>query len=157
MIKTTTKPLSLRQTILLTGLIAGTLDIISALVVSQLSLANMFHYIASGAIGREAAFSGGIATMMLGFFIHYLIAFSWTILFFVLYPKVKLLQGNKYVIGVLYGALVWVVMNLIILPMTYIGSRPLVFKNILVNMIILMVMIGLPVSLMAHRYYRNNR
>jgi hypothetical protein len=145
------------KTILLTGFTAGTLDGIGAAVVHQIHPIQLFQYVASGAIGREAAFSGGIATALLGLLFHYIIAFSWTILFFYLYPKVSLLRRNKYVVGVLYALFVWIIMNMVVVPSTLIGRGPFFLKHALIGWAILVMMIGLPISIMVSRYYKSRK
>ena len=69
---------------------AGSLDILAAFLNSYLrnktSPGIVLQYIASGVLGEEA-FSGGYATMAIGLFFHFMIAFSCTALFFVLFPR----------------------------------------------------------------------
>src|SRR6187402_2269752 len=109
---------NLVSAILITGLIAGTMDIagacISAYLSSGLSPVFILHYVASGLLGK-GAFAGGTTTAIAGLLIHYCIACSWTILFFLAYPKLSFLQSNKIMVGILYGAFVWVMMNQVVL------------------------------------------
>jgi hypothetical protein len=140
------------KAIVVTGLIAGTLDITTAMIVYKVPPFPMGRFIASGAFGKDA-FSGGTPMALLGILFHYIIAFSWTILFFILYPKIPLLGKNKYVTGVLYGIMVWLVMNLVILPMTNVTRGEMKLIPSLIGMVILIFMIGLPISILAHRYY----
>jgi hypothetical protein len=144
------------KAIILTGLLAGTLDITSAVVASQVPPIPLGRYIAAGVFGRDAL-SGGVGMGILGLFLHYVIAFSWTILFFIAYPKINILSRNKIVVGLSYGIVVWLVMNLIVVPMSNVTRGPLQWKGIMINVSILMVMIGLPISIMAHRYYSGKR
>jgi hypothetical protein len=139
--------------ILIIGLIAGTLDIIAALILAKGNFMGMGQFIASGALGRDVAFGGGIWTCLLGYFFHYLIATTWATIFFLLYPKMKLLQKNKFVVGLLYGVAVWIIMNRVVLPLSQIPQRPFNLNGMLIGMSVLMVMIGLPVSILTHRYY----
>src|SRR5687768_17144700 len=120
--------------ILIIGLIAGTLDIITALILAKGSFLRMGQFIASGAIGRDIAFEGGIWTSVLGYFFHYFIATTWATLFFLLYPKVKLLQKNKIVVGLLYGVVVWIIMNRVVLPLSQIPQRPFNLNQALIGM-----------------------
>ena len=83
------------RTIILTGLLAGTLDAVAAIVVSQASPAAVFKYIASGAFGAGKAFSGGDIMIAWGVIFHYFIALSWTLLFFFIYPTLPWLKKNK--------------------------------------------------------------
>lgn len=143
-------------TVAVTALIAGTLDIAAAMLKFFLSTGNdpiiVLHFIASGALGREA-FSGGILIALYGFNFHYVIAGSWTVLYFFLYPRVVLLSRNKYLSGLLYGIVVWCGMNLIVLPLSRVTMRPFDVYNAVEGIAILMICVGLPISVSAHRYF----
>ena len=141
------------RTIILTGLLAGTLDAIAAIVVSQASPAAVFKYIASGAFGAGKAFSGGDIMIVWGVFFHYFIALFWTVLFFFMYPALPWIRKNKYITGLLYGIFVWIMMNRVVIPLSEIPQRPFNLKSALTGMSILMVAIGLPVSILTRRYY----
>lgn len=143
--------------VLLTALIAGTLDILAAYVhvfvrTHQISK-KMFNYIAGGALGLKNSLNGGAPVILLGIFFHYFIAFSFTLFFFLLYRKSKVSGLNKYVVALLYGVFVWFVMNILVLPLSRLPQRPFDLGNALLDAAILVVMIGLPLSLSAHRYF----
>jgi hypothetical protein len=143
------------KAILITGLIAGTLDIITAFIVYQANPVRMLQGIAGGAIGRDTAMAGGVPMAAFGLVIHYLIAMAWTVLFFLIYPRLKfLLSKNIILTGLLYGVVVWLGMNLIVIP--YLSTIPQGSFNwvgVSKGMAILMVMVGLPVAVLAHRFY----
>jgi hypothetical protein len=141
------------RTIILIGLLAGTLDAVAAIVISQASPAAVFRYIASGAFGAGRAFSGGDIMIAWGVIFHYFIALSWTLFFFFMYPALPWLKKNKYVVGLLYGIFVWIIMNRVVVPLSEIPARPFNLKGALTGMSILMVAIGLPISILTHRYY----
>src|SRR5215831_1748232 len=101
---TVQRPPSLGKTILLAGLLAGTLDITSAFIyVSILGREpiRVLYYIASGILGKGAT-PGTTQIAILGLALHYFIAFSFTIFFFVIYPKLKIMAWNKYVTAIVY-------------------------------------------------------
>src|SRR5688572_30989011 len=112
------------RTIILTGLLAGTLDAVAAIVVSQASPAAVFRFIASGAFGAGQAFSGGDVMIIWGVFFHYFIAFCWTVLFFFLYPAWPWMRKNKYITDLLYGIFVWIIMNVVVIPISELAQRP---------------------------------
>ena len=132
---------------------AGTLDAVAAIVVSQASPAAVFKFIASGAFGAGKAFSGGDVMIIWGVLFHYFIALSWTVLFFFMYPALPWIRKNKYITGLLYGIFVWIIMNRVVMPLSEIPQRPFNLKGALTGMSILMVAIGLPISILTHRYY----
>lgn len=66
------------------GLIAGTLDLTENLIFNQfrgITSKMVFQYIASGLIGTKS-FQSGVASVVLGVVLHYLIALAWTGVFY---------------------------------------------------------------------------
>ena len=142
--------------ILKAGLLAGSLDITCALVQYYLKTgkdpSNVLRFVASGAFGKEA-FTGGTTMAVAGLLFHYVIAFSWTIIFFFLYPKIALMRKNIIVTAFLYGAFVWLVMNRVVLPLSAAPPQPFIINQAIIAMLILVFAIGLPLSLFAKRSY----
>lgn len=149
----------MNKTILKTGLIAGTLDISAAsinfIVTTGRNPVLVLKYIASGIFGKELAYSNEFMPII-GLFLHYLIAFSFTIFFFGVYPKIKNYNLNWKILGVLYGLFVWVVMNLIIVPLSNTPKRPFTFQGITIGAGILILCIGLPIAYFAHKYSKTD-
>jgi hypothetical protein len=148
--------MSLGKTILQAGLLAGILDItadsIQAYLMRGTTPGQILQFIASGAFG-PAAFEGGTRMMLWGLLFHFLIATSCAICFFLLYRPLHLFRLPWWMNAILIGIVAWVVTNLIILPLSRIGSRALVLKNVLMAVGILMVCIGVPVALIARNYF----
>ncbi|HXB93468.1 MAG TPA: hypothetical protein VNU72_14315, partial [Puia sp.] len=78
------------QALLLAALIAGTLDASAAIISYYLhgghQPARIFRFIASGVFGKQAT-SGGTDMVVYGVLFHYFIAFCFTAVFFILYPR----------------------------------------------------------------------
>lgn len=144
------------KTIIIAWLIAGTLDISSAiinfLITSKSSLLGLFQYIASGIFG-DSAFNGGVPMALAGLIIHYFIAFTWTIIFFFIYPKIKVLSSNKIIIGFLYGIIIWIIMNKIILKLSNVPHINFSMLHDILGTLYLMFCIGLPLSFIIGNYY----
>jgi uncharacterized membrane protein YagU involved in acid resistance len=145
------------KTIIKTGLLAGTLDGLAAALLYSIPSGkdplNVYRFIASGVFGKEA-FQGGVIMAMLGILFHYVIATGWTVLFFAAYPRIELLSKSKIATGIFYGIFVWIMMNLVVVPLSSVsmkGSREL--SSIIIGMAVLIFCIGLPISWMASRYY----
>ena len=151
-ITSTKKQGSLFKVILLTGILAGTLDAVAAIVVYQVNPKAMFQFIASGALGNES-FAMGWSSATLGILFHFFIALCWTSAFFLLYPKMKILSKNKYVTAVFYGIIIWMGMNLVVLPLSRIDPGEFDISQAAVGATILIFAIGLPLSVIAQRYY----
>ncbi len=149
-------PRSLLLTILLTGLLVGTLDaaaaVIQFIIPTWRNPVRIFEYIASGVFGTNA-FSGGPVMAVIGLLFHYFIATAWTSLFFTLYPRIRWLAKNTVAGGLVYGVFMWLMMNLVILPLSNVPHFPIRVSGAVIGMAILMLVVGLPVSFMANRYY----
>ena len=139
------------------GLIVATLDLSSAFIYYFIKTGNnpltILNYIASAILGKEA-FSGGTMILFLGLFLHYFIAFSFTIFFFWLFPKIKIFSKNKILTGIVYGIFIWAVMNLLVVPLSNIPARPFNVVSAIINAVILIVCIGIPLSFMASKFYK---
>src|SRR4051812_35454109 len=110
-------------TIFLSGLIAGTLDILAALIIYDLILQKtpsikILQSIASGIFKKEA-YSGGSQMALYGLLLHYFIALTFAWFYFTIYPYFNFLRKNTLLSGILYGIFVWIVMNLLVLPTVF--------------------------------------
>lgn len=142
--------------ILPVGLFVGTLDITAAVIQTLIygrDPMRMLRFIASAVFG-DRAFSEAPNYPFYGLAFHYLIALGWTLIFFWLYPRFKRLFGNRIVIGVLYGIMVWAIMNLIVLPLSAAPKIPFNPRSSLIAALVLIVAIGLPLSHLAHLYFK---
>lgn len=136
------------------GLLAGTLDILAACGNFSIQTGRdpsiVLKFVASGALGPDAL-AGGIPIALLGLLFHFIIAFSWTTLFFIIYPKLP--KGSWILYGLIYGVVVWLLMNLVVIPLTKIQPRPFNWNSAIIGAIILMLAIGLPISYLARKYH----
>ena len=143
--------------VLLTGLFVGTTDLVAAYV-SQLIKTGKFadkmlNYIAGGGIGLEASMNGGNWVQLLGLFFHYFIAFAFTLFFFLIFPKLKFLWYNKYLVGMLYGVFIALTMSRLILRLTPLPYNPFSLSNAIVGFLTLGVVLGIPIVYNAYKYY----
>jgi hypothetical protein len=152
----TDKPKHLFKAILSAGLVVGTLDISAAIIqtlINKRDVIRLFQFIASGVFGTARSFSGGLIFALYGLIFHYFIALSWTVLFFMVYPKLKFLSRNKIMTGVGYGFFIWLIMNRVVLPLSNTPPFPFDFMKAILAAAILVVAIGLPLSFLASSYY----
>jgi uncharacterized membrane protein YagU involved in acid resistance len=156
----TTNTNSAFKTILWTGFVAGLMDIIAAVIKYTIEQnrepTKLFQFIASGVFGKEA-FTGGMGMAALGLLFHFLLAYIFAIIFFLIYPRIHFLSRNKVLTGLVYGVLVWIVMNLVVLPLSNAPRLPFKPEQALIGMIILMVCVGLPIALIVHKHYFGRR
>src|SRR5690349_14365991 len=105
------------STVLLAGLFVGLLDITSAFINFYLNTHKspviVLRYIASALFGPKA-YSGNESMAFMGLLMHFLIAISFTVFFFLIYPYLSELFKNKFLLAVVYGLFIWIVMNLLI-------------------------------------------
>jgi len=145
------------KTILLAGFIAGSLDIITACtqyyITTGKNPVRVLNYVASGVFGKETAYAPGVGMPILGLLFHYIIAFSFTIFFFWLYPKWKALAWNKFLTAFCYGLFVWAVMNLLVVRLSQTPKGPFDISKAGIAAAILICMIGLPVTFIVSNYY----
>jgi hypothetical protein len=144
---------------ILTGAaIAGVLDatfavIVDVVILRAFSLLGVLQWIASGAIG-SAAFSGGIATAALGVVIHFALAAFFATAYGIASLRIGALRDHAVAFGLLYGAAIWIVMDLIVLPNSGVPKaafEPLVFTAFLLDHALF---VGLPIALAIRRYTR---
>ncbi|MCF0069838.1 DUF1440 domain-containing protein [Dyadobacter sp. CY261] len=139
-----------RNTILSATLVAGTLDILAAFLVyavilEKTSPARILMSISSGIFGK-AAYSGGTPMIITGLLLHFVIAFIFTVFYYLILPGLAFLRKRKLLSGVLYGIFIWLVMNLGVLQIVFKGM-PMPDPNAaLIGMGIVIVAVGIPIS-----------
>lgn len=144
--------------ILRAGLIAGLLDITFALVFYPLTLhippMRILLGIAAGLLGKEA-FQAGLPTAGLGLLLHFFIATSAAAVYYAASRKLPLLVRYAVPCGLLYGAGVFAVMNLVVLPLSANPRKMSLVPSILVpGLLAIMLCVGLPIALIVRRYSR---
>jgi hypothetical protein len=142
------------QVILWSGFLAGTLDLTYAIVVYGFLGAKpirILQGIASGLLGASS-FQGGWETAVLGTALHFLIALGAAAVYYALSRKIALLTKRYMVSGLIYGVAVYLFMNFIVLPLSAVHRGHFTLTSVIIAVIPLMFCIGLPISLIVHRY-----
>jgi hypothetical protein len=141
------------RTIAVTGLIVGAMDISSAIIIAIArgsTVTRLMQFIASGLLG-PTAFQGGLATVALGLALHFVIAFSLVAVFYAATRSFGFLRRQAVVSGLVYGLIVFGVMNLIVLPLSAATPRHSLSGD-LIQIGIHMFVIGLPTALLVRRF-----
>ena len=128
------------------------MDIIAALVhaLSRGATATrLLQFIASGLLGPQA-FQGGMATAALGLALHFFIAFTLVAVFYAARRSVGFVRQHAVWSGIIYGLVVYTVMNLVVLPLSAARPRHSLTGD-LIQIGIHMFVIGLPTSLLLRR------
>ncbi len=145
---------SASKAILWAWLIAGTLDITSAVVHSAVlgrTAIQMLQGIASGILG-PAASEGGLGSAALGLAIHFLIAFTATIIFYLASRKLKFMVRQPILSGVLYGIAVYLFMYGVVIPLTFHRSSITKLSAVAISVPIHILFVGLPIALVIRRF-----
>jgi hypothetical protein len=131
------------------GGIAGALDLAQACILFgwKVPLA-----IAAGLLGRQA-FGGGAGTYVLGVLLHFFIACSAAAIYYGASRKLRFMTEHPLVCGLIFGAAVEEVMNLIVLPLSALHARgPYTLHDLILGLLVHMVVVGLPISFSVRRF-----
>jgi len=152
------KPKAFRA-ILWGGLIAGIIDITYACVYSYVlrgtSPARIFQSVASGLLGTNS-YNGGLPTAALGLFLHFFIACSAAAIYYGASRKLSLLVQQAVICGLIYGAVIYFFMNLVVLPISAFPHKvsfPL--TKLVIDLVVHTCGIGLPIALAVRRYAKS--
>ena len=113
------------------GLIAGVIDLAYAILVyNPQHPMRIAQSVASGLLGADA-YNGGIRTAALGVLLHFTIACGAATVFYLASRKLRFLTERPIVYGLIYGALVYSFMHVVVLPLSAVhhgASAPLVYQ-----------------------------
>lgn len=114
--------------ILIGGLAAGAFDIIYAFIVYGplsygISPERVLQSVAAGWIGREESRAGGINTAALGLATHFFLATIMAAIYVLAAQSVKALTKNALLFGFLYGIILYVAMNYVVVPLSAAGAN----------------------------------
>jgi hypothetical protein len=146
---------SLLKAILVGGTLAAVFDILDPIIFfylrSHLDPIRIPQSIASGLLGR-AAYAGGLHTALLGLALHLFSALVWATVFVIAARTLSFLTKHPIRSGLFYGAIIYIVMNYLVLPYSrFASSRPA--PAVLINGIFAsLVLVGLPISLSTRRF-----
>jgi hypothetical protein len=143
------------------GFWCGVLDFMSA-VTSWHSRGATFRSvgqaIAAGLLGRTEAIKGGWSTALLGIFLHFVIAFGAATVFYLASRKIKFLTEHAVLSGLLYGELVFLFMNMVVLPLSAIHRSPLAWTALSPWPLLVTgpvghpFLVGLPIALAVRKF-----
>jgi hypothetical protein len=134
--------------------IAGTLDILAALILTLIrrrAPADMLRYVASGPF--PAAPGWGAHGALLGLATHFVLMAIMVTVFIVAAARIPALVANPLFWGVIYGLVTYVVMNLIVVPLRWPAAFPPKPISIATQLFCHIVLVGIPIALVAARYF----
>ena len=136
------------------GLIVGILDLAYAvLVYSPREPMLIPRHIATGVLGVKSYF-GGLPTAALGVVLHFVIALGAATVFYLASRRLTFLLERPILSGLIYGALVYLFMHWVVLPLSAVphGHTPFIYKA--TEFVEHWFCVGLPISLSVHHYSR---
>ena len=150
------KPTGGFKTIFWSGLVAGILDGIAAIVVLhiwfKLTPGQVMQWIASGIYGASA-FAGGTAMVLAGILFHFIVAYVLAVFYFFIFPKVNLLGKRPILSGLIFGIGIFLVMNMIVIPASHIQPSPFDLGLASVSMIWHIVLVGIPIAVITKKHF----
>jgi len=136
------------------GAVAGTLDITYACVFWALKrgvpVQRILQSVAAGLLG-EASFAGGGATAALGLVLHYFIALSMAVVYYLVARRWPLLWQRPVLAGAGYGLLLYGTMYYIVVPLSAAGRGSKDPLWIALSIAVHVLLIGIPIALFVRR------
>jgi hypothetical protein len=137
------------QAVLVGGMIAGALDLIAAFIAYGWGVP---RGIASGLLGPSAR-QGGVGIYILGICLHFFIALSAAAVYYMASRKLEFLKEHALVCGLFFGIAVFLVMNLIVQPLSAIHFRgPYSLRGLIQGLLVHMFCVGLPISFSVRQF-----
>jgi uncharacterized membrane protein YagU involved in acid resistance len=141
------------RAIIYATLVVGVLDAADGVVFRGLQGQNpiqVLQYIASSLLGARS-FSGGLATAGLGLVVHFAIALVVVGIYILASRRLAVLSTQWVLLGLLFGAAVWVVMNLVVLPLTAVAHSPIRTAALVNGVMSHALFVGLPSAFFAKK------
>ena len=136
--------------ILVGGLTAGGLDLIAAFVSYGMRVPRV---IAAGLLGRQVIPVSSVPVYALGVFLQFFIATCAAVIYYLVSRKLDFLKEHPLVCGPFYGIAVYLVMNLIVLPLSALHSHgPYQLASLIQGLLIHMILIGLPIAISVRHF-----
>lgn len=145
---------SLLRLSLIGGIISGFLHLLvqQAIVfglILKSPIMSSLQYTASGIMG-DAAFAGGLATALLGLVLDFIMITIMAGVFIFSVDRIPLLRRNVILGSILYGFGIFIVMNLIVLPLSAAPALPAPPLWLLIELVLQhILLIGLPLGLLV--------
>jgi hypothetical protein len=132
------------------GGIGGLLDVLYASLMWGMGA---WQGVASGLLGK-ASFEGGNATIALGLALHFFIAFVMALVYVKASHKLPVLAARPILMGVLYGFVLYGVMNFVVVPLSAIGFHPPKLMGVLKSLPPHILFVGPAIALVTARRAR---
>jgi uncharacterized membrane protein YagU involved in acid resistance len=135
------------------GLLVGTLDLLFAggfWAMRNVPPIRIAQSIAAGVLG-DASYDGGAASAWLGVVLHYFIAMMFVLVYWLMARRAAALLQRPVRYGLLYGLLLYLVMNFVVLPLSAAGMPSFNDTSWLVASVAMHLLIGVLCARFARR------
>lgn len=150
---------SAAQIILWSGIVVAVLDGIAGIIFFHIRLnfspSKFMQWIAS-AIEGPSAFTAGSSAIIEGVVIHLLSSIIMAALYYLAYQSSRIIRGNTVISGIIYGFGIWIVMNLIVFPLSNVPPAPFVLFNALISITWHIVLVGLPIAIITNSHSKKS-
>jgi hypothetical protein len=110
-------------TVLVAGVVAGTIDIGAAALINALRPVVILRAVASGLLGKEA-FGGGALTALLGLLVQWGMSILIAAIYLAVTAQWPAMRRRWRLTGVLAGVAIFMVMNYLVVPLSAAPFRP---------------------------------
>ena len=140
------------KTIAIATTVAGTLDILFAMILTVFfgrEIGNMLRYVGSGPFPQATEM--GTNGAILGLLVHFALMASMAAVYVIAAQRMPALLQRPIQWGVLYGLVTYVVMNWLIVPMRFDTPLPPSALSIATQLFAHIVLVGIPIALITAR------
>jgi uncharacterized membrane protein YagU involved in acid resistance len=133
---------------LLAAVAAGIPDVLVAAALSRASAGRVLQLIASGVLGADS-YSKGSRSMMLGLALQIAISFLIALIYNIAVAYMADIRRSPLMFGALYGVVIFVVMNFVVVPLSRAYPKPHWDLKSIVAMLIVMILFAEIISFIA--------
>jgi uncharacterized membrane protein YagU involved in acid resistance len=135
---------------LLGGIVAGTIDLGAACIITGRSLPFILHAVAGGLLAQRS-FSGGTPTAILGLVLQEAMGILIAAIYVIAAQSIPILNRRWVTLGLLYGVAIFFVMNYVVVPLSAWHRAPnFSFQQFAANLAA-MLLFGLIVAFFSSR------
>jgi uncharacterized membrane protein YagU involved in acid resistance len=127
---------------------AGVPDIFAAAALVRQPPNRILQTVASGLLGR-ASYQGGWTTVALGLALQVAMSFVIALVYNLAVAQAAVIRDSPLMFGALYGVVVYVVMNFVVVPLSRAHPKPRWTPQSVIAMLIVMVVYAEIISLIA--------
>lgn len=144
-------------TVVLGGLAVGTLDAVFATTfwgLRDVPAIRIFQSIAAGLLGKTS-FDGGTATAWLGAGLHYFIATTMVLAYYLVAKRYRVLSQRPIAYGLAYGLFLYVFMQYVVVPLSA-ATQGKLHLDWIVSSIVIHAALGVICAWLARRALRRD-